>query len=93
MRKDDPQSPRSRLKTLLAIPERNRTDEEWNEINDLEIALSPVNRRGDQPMLQGGPQQPRHDGNGNRGNERPGDRNPRHNQQARKGRKPRNKAG
>ena len=36
--------PRERLRELLAIPERNRTDAEWDEIASLEIQLAPVNR-------------------------------------------------
>ncbi len=36
--------PRRRLQELLAIPERQRTDAQWDEINELEIALSQVNR-------------------------------------------------
>lgn len=43
---NDPQenSPRRRLQTLLAIPERQRTDEQWDEINELEISLTAINR-------------------------------------------------
>jgi hypothetical protein len=37
-------SPRQRLKELLAIPERQRTDEQWDEINELEITLASANR-------------------------------------------------
>ena len=37
-------SPRRRLQELLAIPERQRTDEQWDEINDLEITLASANR-------------------------------------------------
>lgn len=37
-------SPRQRLQQLLAIPERQRTDAEWDEINELEISLTPINR-------------------------------------------------
>jgi hypothetical protein len=45
---DDPQppSPRARLQALLAIPERQRTDAEWDELNELEIALAAGNREG-----------------------------------------------
>jgi hypothetical protein len=32
-----------RLQELLAIPERQRTDAQWNELNELEIALVSVN--------------------------------------------------
>jgi hypothetical protein len=39
-----PISPHDRLKQLLAIPERQRTDAEWDEINDLEIKLAAGNR-------------------------------------------------
>ena len=37
-------SPRARLQALLAIPERQRSDAEWDEINQLEIMLAPGNR-------------------------------------------------
>lgn len=37
-------SPRQRLKELLSIPERQRTDAQWDEINELEIALASANR-------------------------------------------------
>ena len=38
--------PRRRLRALLAIPERDRTDEQWDEIVELEIQLAPGNRTG-----------------------------------------------
>lgn len=44
MDKTKPNSPRARLQQLLAIPERDRTDEEWDELNELEIAMAPGNR-------------------------------------------------
>lgn len=37
-------SPRRRLQELLDIPERLRTDEQWDELNELEISLNPINR-------------------------------------------------
>jgi hypothetical protein len=40
-----PPSPRARLQALLAIPERQRTDAEWDEINELEIMLAAGNRQ------------------------------------------------
>ena len=40
-----PPSPRTRLQQLLAVPERDRTDEQWDEINELEIMLASGNRR------------------------------------------------
>jgi len=39
-----PIPPRRRLQELLAIPERQRTDEQWDEINELEIKLASANR-------------------------------------------------
>jgi hypothetical protein len=41
-----PVSPRQRLQALLAIPERQRTEAEWDELNELEIMLAPGNREG-----------------------------------------------
>jgi hypothetical protein len=46
MKESPPIPPRVRLQALLAIPERQRTDEEWDEINQLEIMLAPGNREG-----------------------------------------------
>ena len=34
------------MQELLAIPDRNRTDSEWDELNELEIALASGNRPG-----------------------------------------------
>jgi hypothetical protein len=39
-----PFDPRRRLRELLSIPERDRTDAQWDEINELEIQLAPGNR-------------------------------------------------
>jgi hypothetical protein len=43
---NDPKSTdlRHRLKELLAIPERLRTEAQWDELNELEISLTSVNR-------------------------------------------------
>jgi hypothetical protein len=41
-----PMSPRARMQQLLAIPDRNRTDAEWDELNELEIGLAVGNRIG-----------------------------------------------
>ena len=46
MNDSQPPSPRARMQELLAIPDRNRTDEEWDELNELEIALASGNRPG-----------------------------------------------
>lgn len=35
---------RRRLRELLAVPERDRTDEQWDEIIELEIQFAPGNR-------------------------------------------------
>lgn len=36
--------PRRRLRELLSVPERDRSDEQWDEIIELEIQLAPGNR-------------------------------------------------
>jgi hypothetical protein len=33
-----------RLRALRAIPDAKRTEAQWDELNELEISLSPVNR-------------------------------------------------
>lgn len=43
-REPQPPDPRRRLRELLAIPERDRTDPIWDEIVVLEIQLAPGNR-------------------------------------------------
>ena len=37
-------SRRQRLQALLSIPEKERTEEQWDEINELEIGLASGNR-------------------------------------------------
>lgn len=39
-------SGKQRLRELIAIPERQRTDAEWDELNELEISLAQGNREG-----------------------------------------------
>ena len=41
-----PVSPRARLQALLAIPDRQRTEAQWDELNELEIMLASGNREG-----------------------------------------------
>lgn len=43
---NDPQpiDARRRIRELLSIPERDRTDEQWDELNELEIQTAPGNR-------------------------------------------------
>ncbi len=50
-------SPRSRLQALLAIPDNQRTEEQWDELHELEITLAPGNRIGHQEKQpsSGGP--------------------------------------
>ena len=53
MNKPPPPNPRARLQQLLAIPERDRTEEQWDEMNEIEIALAAGNRRVEQASRQG----------------------------------------
>lgn len=62
------QARRQRLKELLAIPDRDRTDAQWDELNELEIMMAVSNRPG-APMPTNKPggqqlQRPRHGGGG-----------------------------
>jgi hypothetical protein len=41
-----PVSPQRRLQELRAIPERDRTDAQWDELNEIEIMLASANRAG-----------------------------------------------
>lgn len=75
-----PNDLRRRLRELLSIPERDRTEEQWDEIVELEIQLAPGNRAGPAggPPMKNGPapsgnnpqQQPRK----HRANKNPGRR-------------------
>ena len=57
-----PVSPRQRLQELLAIPEAQRTDAQWDEINELEIKLASSNRQDapQQGARRSGPGAPNH---------------------------------
>src|SRR4051812_9102396 len=69
---DKPQSnsPRDRLQALRKIPERQRTDAEWDELNELEI--SQAVRNPVRPQDQGGGGGNRNDNrNDNRGQQQP----------------------
>jgi len=50
-----PPDTRRRLRELLSIPERDRTDEQWDEIIELEIQLAPGNRISGNEPLGGNP--------------------------------------
>ena len=45
-------SPRQRLKALLAIPDSQRSEAQWDEIFELEITLAPGNREDDARQVQ-----------------------------------------
>jgi len=54
---------RRRLRELLAVPERDRTDAQWDEIAELELRLAPGNRiepskRGEPSPASTPPRQP-----------------------------------
>jgi hypothetical protein len=54
---------RRRLRELLAVPERDRSDAQWDEIAELELRLAPGNRieparRGEPPSALPPPRQP-----------------------------------
>jgi hypothetical protein len=60
---------RARLKELLAIPDRERTDAQWDELNELEIMMAVANRQlsPQSPQMHKGDGQggrPRHGGGG-----------------------------
>lgn len=38
------------MRELLSIPDRDRTDAEWDELNELEIQTAPGNRSSSQPF-------------------------------------------
>ena len=55
---------RARMKELLAIPDRERTDAQWDELNELEIMMAVTKGQLVQrPEQKGGGQHPRHGGN------------------------------
>jgi len=56
MDEQEPISPRRRQQELLAIPERLRTDAEWDELNELEITLASANRvQANEPAMRRSP--------------------------------------
>lgn len=62
-----PVSPRHRMQELLAVPERERTDAQWDELHELEIMLAPINRGGrpEQDAHRNAPVPGRHPGQRN----------------------------
>lgn len=81
--------PRRRIRELLSIPERDRTDAEWDELNELEIQTAPGNRAGGNPPFAytGNPGKPGgfHSKNRSKGKGKPGAGRP---QQAKPSNKP-----
>jgi len=69
---------RARMKELLAIPDRERTDEQWDELNELEIMMAVSNRNlsphSPQGQKGGGNQngRPRHGGGPQHPGQNPG---------------------
>jgi hypothetical protein len=49
---------RRRIRELLSIPDRDRTDAEWDELNELEIRTAPGNRDYDRPQERQGDRRP-----------------------------------
>jgi hypothetical protein len=66
MNNPQPASPRLRLQQLLAVPDAQRTEAEWDELCELEIMLAPGNRAG-APEPQA-----RHNGSGQPAHSKPG---------------------
>lgn len=66
MNDPQPTSPRRRLQALLAIPDSERTEAQWDELNELEIMFAPGNR-----IDTGGDRSPAERGPGERGARRP----------------------
>lgn len=73
MNDPEPIDPRRRIRELNAIPERDRTDEQWDELNELEIRTAPGNREsnGQQEKRQNPPGQGRRDRGPKNNNARP----------------------
>lgn len=62
MENEQPLSPRRRLQQLLAIPDNQRSEAQWDEIVELEITLAPGNREDgpgrDMRLVTAQPQSP-----------------------------------
>ena len=52
---------RRRIRELQSIPERDRTDAQWDELNELEIRTAPGNRESDRSSERRPPQARRTD--------------------------------
>lgn len=84
--------PRRRIRELLSIPDRDRTDAEWDELNELEIQTAPGNRvGGNQPFSYPSNSKPSgfHSKNRSKGKGKPGGQGgPRPQQQGKPNNKP-----
>jgi len=69
MNKPQSSPPRARLQALRAIPERDRTEAEWDEMNELEIMLASENRQVSPGQQQ--PMQPQGGGGAPQGHGKP----------------------
>lgn len=75
MNDPQPTSPRRRLQALLAIPDNQRTEAQWDEIIELEITLAPGNREdqiGREPRPMPGQKPARQQQHGRGGNPKSG---------------------
>lgn len=77
MNDSPPQDSRRRLRELLAIPERDRTDEQWDELIEIEITLAPGNRESERPSDRQPERQPEKRHGGPAPGRRPEQRKPR----------------
>ena len=81
---------RARMKELLAIPDRERTDAQWDELNVLEILMAVSNRH----LSSQSPQQHKGNGQGGRphqgggGQQHPGNPGRKFHNRPRRGRPP-----
>lgn len=85
MNDPEPIDPRRRIRELNAIPERDRTDEQWDELNELEIRTAPGNREsnGQPEKRQNSQHSP---GQSRRSDRGPKNNNPRPDQRPQEGR-------
>lgn len=60
-----------RLRALRAIPDAKRTEAQWDELNELEISLSPVNRIDRPARTQPANNSGRNNNNSNNAQKRP----------------------
>lgn len=70
MSESSAQDPRRRLRELLSIPERDRTDAQWDEIIEIEITLAPGNRESDRPGERSSDRRQGNGGTGRRNEQR-----------------------